>query len=458
MRFQLSSIALAACLSLFATGAKNADSQADTPAFTIDIKPIAGYVYPSFQKVTAIISVQFGGNPFAMDQSGYTLEHDLESSISKGWNCFSTKNYKVTFTEPGSKTDHQVELDHVTGPPCDKDRGIQLVQLYLADRANITSKYSYKVDVLNVTNKSDQSVTISSISASTDASAKFGPKEIPTVVSMTPQSVPNEPLSDGTYKGVEQLALSAVVPLENLRAPVEGAVWYLNSTDIISSNERDKKSAFSGGFGYEAAFGRWYAPFKLEEDIQGNQIATNLSSVTSANLSTEFKWDGTSALLQNWLFQIPLSPTLTISLPYTHRINQYVTGKAKPLPVNDFAVNPSLAMAHATLLKGVCDKYQRWANPGAKPNSAQLCLGLEADWGLWYLPLEDTSRGSQRAEGYGDVSFLIPVTDFQRPLSFVDFGKDALQSQFRIEYSDSVSAANNYARTKKWSFGVELIK
>ena len=326
------------------------------------------------------------------------------------------------------------------------------MHLYLA--GDVNSKDSYKVEVLNIVNGSGKNVSIAS-----DEKTKvyFDPKANPVTVSATPQSVQNEPISDGTYKGVEQLALNAVIPLPF--SPGEGAIFYLDSTDLISSNERDKKSAFSGGFGYEMAFLKhWYAPLKLEQAVQGNQVATNLSTVTSANVTTEFPWSGTSRTLQNPVFQIPLSPTFTIALPYTHRFDQLISGKAKPLPVDDFAINPSLALAHSTLLKGLCDKYQKWANSGAQPNSAQFCLGLEANLGLWYLPLEETVNGSQRAEGYYDFSFLIPITDFQRPLSLVSFAGQALQSQLRIEYSDSVSPANNYARTKKWSFGVELIK
>jgi hypothetical protein len=114
------------------------------------------------------------------------------------------------------------------------------------------------------------------------------------------------------------------------------------------------------------------------------------------------------------------------------------------------------------LLPGVCSWYQAYLISKGAPKPAsgsnQFCLGFEADFGLYYLPLDLTSKGNQRVEGYGDFSFLVPLTDFQWPFVPQALSKQALQTQFRIKYADAVSATNNYARTKKWSFGVELIK
>jgi len=33
-----------------------------------------------------------------------------------------------------------------------------------------------------------------------------------------------------------------------------------------------------------------------------------------------------------------------------------------------------------------------------------------------------------------------------------------LNSQIQIEYSDAVNAANNYARTRVWTFGIAIMK
>jgi hypothetical protein len=427
--------------------------QATPGPFTLNIVALSGVVYPSFRTI-AVIDVHFDSNPGQIDALGYNLQSYLKNAVAGGWNCLDVKNYQVVYVLPGNPGEHPVKLDHVTAPPCDNQHDLVLVHLYLA--GDVKTSGTYTVRVLNVKTKDGASVAIGSDGKTL---SKFDPKANPVVISATPQSVLNEPLTDGTYKGVQQLALNASIPLSGIPVPGAGALWYLASKDVFSSNEHDKKSAFAGGFGYEIALLKhWYMPFTIEQDVQGNQVATNLSTVTTANVVTEFGWNSTSRVLQNPVFQIPLSPTFALSLPYTHRINQLVSAKSKALPVDDFAVNPSLALAHATLLKGLCNRYQNWANPGAKPNSAQFCLGLEADLGMYYLPLQLTSQGNQRAEGYGDVSFLIPISDFQRPLSLVSFGSQALLSQFRIEYADSVSPANNYTRTKKWSFGVELIK
>jgi hypothetical protein len=84
--------------------------------------------------------------------------------------------------------------------------------------------------------------------------SKFDPKANPTVICATPQSILNEPLTDGTCKGVEQLALNATIPLSSVPAPGAGALWYLAGKDVFSSNERDKRSAFSGELWIRARF------------------------------------------------------------------------------------------------------------------------------------------------------------------------------------------------------------
>jgi hypothetical protein len=77
---------------------------------------------------------------------------------------------------------------------------------------------------------------------------------------------------------------------------------------------------------------------------------------------------------------------------------------------------------------------------------------------MWHLPLDKTKSGSQRAEGYGDISVLIPLSDIPiKLLNYLASGNSA-NSQLRVKYSDDVNASNNYARTKQWTYGFELIK
>jgi len=88
------------------------------------------------------------------------------------------------------------------------------------------------------------------------------------------------------------------------------------------------------------------------------------------------------------------------------------------------------------------------------------CLGLQMDLGTYYLPLDLTPSGSQRVEGYGDVSILIPVSGLTKAFQIFPYltSGDAAKSQIRIKYGDTVNPANNYARSKQWTYGIEVIK
>jgi hypothetical protein len=139
------------------------------------------------------------------------------------------------------------------------------------------------------------------------------------------------------------------------------------------------------------------------------------------------------------------------------------------LSVNDFSLNPSLSWS--TISFPFTCRLLFWEKtPQAPPASANAaaatstqsstCLGAELDLGLWFLPLDLTSTGSKRAEGYGDVSILVPLADFSvasKELTYVT-AKDPTKFQVRIKYSDAVNAANNYARSKQWTFGIEALK
>ena len=95
---------------------------------------------------------------------------------------------------------------------------------------------------------------------------------------------------------------------------------------------------------------------------------------------------------------------------------------------------------------------------GSGGTSRQFCVGIQPDLGLYYLPLDKTKARSEKVEGYGDISILIPLSN----LNFSDFqlvqADGLLNSQIHIKWSDSVNAANNYARTRQWTFGIEIMK
>jgi hypothetical protein len=417
--------------------------------YPLTATPIASTVYPSFRLIT-VIDVNFDSSP--RDSNGITLQTHIMHALAAGWDCHKVANYDVEYKVRGG-TPHKVPVLMATvNSTCKATESLPNVRLYLAETPRLDAKYTVAISADSKTARSGEvAFTAPELSS---ASVPSGPSAI----SAGFQTILNEPLTDKTYKGVSQATLAYGNP--SLKSGNWGAI-YLDSNNLFSTNERDKKSAFEAAVGYHRGLlPNWYSPFKIEPSIQGNQVATNLSMVTSVGLSTELPWHWTNAFLNNAFIRVPLSPELSLNAPYTHRINQLVSANSKLLADNDFALTPSLAFAHNSLLDGLCKKYQGWllGSGSPKPPTSKFCLGLEADLGLWYLPLDLTKSGSQRVEGYGDVSFLIPITDFQWPFTPASLSSQALQSQIRIEYADSVSAINNYARTKKWSFGVELIK
>lgn len=269
------------------------------------------------------------------------------------------------------------------------------------------------------------------------------------IVTISAQTANNETLLDKSVSknAIYQFPVAATYVLMGSR---RGGL-YANTKDLFATNERDSKSAFQGGVGYQyGLLKRWSIPLKLEEDIQGNQVASNLASQTNLQGSSFMKWTNALAMGRDgpaW----NAAPSVTIALPYTRRINQYVTPGKTALPTDDFAVNPSVALKMEQLVAVGADNN---VSPAVPPRFA---LYWEADIGMFYLPLERTNAGSQRAEGTGDVSILIPLTDFGIvPGLTLDQTTQANQMQIRIKYQDSVSATNNYVRTKGWTFGLEL--
>ena len=98
-------------------------------------------------------------------------------------------------------------------------------------------------------------------------------------------------------------------------------------------------------------------------------------------------------------------------------------------------------------------------NP-ASPSQKMLGVGVEIDLGAYYLPTDKTKKGTgtQIFDGYGDVSLLIPLPLLQHFLPGVGFltSSDPNNSRIRVKYSDSVNSAQGFARTKQWTYGIEL--
>jgi hypothetical protein len=377
------------------------------------------------------------------------VEAAMAKEVANGWNCNDPENFAITLDgKPlaGSVTAHlKIYYAQNPGPRNCRDlytsKGFPVFSIYIFENkyANLHGSM-----VLKFKNLSDPTLDIES--------APIDVNWNPSVFTLGAQTILNENLNNSTIdkSGVEQGNITGTFPI-----PQASAGWgglYLDTKDIFSTNERDKKSAFEGGAGVQIALDkRGFAPLKFEGQAQGNQVATNLSSVVLADLQLDAGFLKIAAA--NFPLRQPIAPTFELGLPYTHRYNQVVAAGAAPLPIDDFAVNPSLAFTGGEILHQWCKP----ASSGGTIPGNRVCLGWEADLGLWYLPLEKTSKGSERAEGYWDYSFLVPLTNFAN-IPFTTLDPQNLKTQLRIKYEDSVSPANNYARTKKWSFAFELIK
>jgi hypothetical protein len=317
-------------------------------------------------------------------------------------------------------------------------------------------------------------------------------------LTIAPQAAPSETLTTGAKRDTGQLAIAFSEP--EIAPSLHVAALGVSTTDLFSTDERDAKSAFAATLGLNRGLSsRFYLPGSLQLTAQGNQVATSLGLATAANVGSLVPAPWTNWALYNYfhytskackedpkctkpdktwqLLQAPSPIEWTVSTAYTHRIRQVVAKGKSPLAEDDYSLNPSLTLTPIYVLPNVCSAYQKWINGKKSPSaggggaavaggapqsgsvSKQYCLGLQTDIGLWYLPLDKTKAGSQQAEGYGDISFLIPLTDipFSGTITNLLTGSTS-STQLHIKYADDVNAANNYARTKQWTFAFELIK
>src|ERR1035438_406019 len=107
----------------------------------------------------------------------------------------------------------------------------------------------------------------------------------PQLLTLGVQTVLNENLNNSTVDktGVEQGTFSGTIFVPHATYSLGGL--YLDTKDLFSTNERDTKSAFEGGLGVQVGLSRnTYLPLKFEGQAQGNQVASNLSSVALADL------------------------------------------------------------------------------------------------------------------------------------------------------------------------------
>jgi hypothetical protein len=437
----------------------------DAPPTDLRVTATSYVQYPSLNPVSAI-SMHVG-------DFGTSIYDILQAeSANPNWSCASAAFYQVAVVDKAHKVLRQLNVSAVRpigyGPDgqrythCEKGHPA-IVDLVLASAVK-------SGDLIQVFVYEDAKHTKLLISSDGTLAATATTE---TAFTATPQAAPGEALNNGATRTVGQLNLAFADTNLIKKSPID---LYIKSTDLFSTDGKDSKSAFAATLGIQRGlFDSWYSPWHLEQAVQGNQTAKNLSAVTSLGLTTLPPWRWTRSILNNSVILAPLPPEPSLAGLYTHRINQLVTKKTPLLAVDDFSVNP--VFSWSTISFPFTCKLFFWQKPapstkGATPEAVNpdkkaaatprtpTCLGTELDLGLWYLPLNHTSTGSQRVDGYGDISILVPLSDFSvatKQLTYVTKG-DSTKFQLRIKYADSVNAANNYARTRQWTFGLEALK
>ncbi len=366
--------------------------------------------YPSLEPVNAIY-VSFASPAAVYDLINRAIGDDPDHPR---WDCTKPSSYRVAVVikKGGCFSDvRSLEIAGVVLEPHGK--GLTSCEAKLANGVNgvnliLKSKVSTN-DLLQVS-----LVGLSGgLSAQSDGTLT-STKGI-TSFSATPQAAPSEALTNGKTRDVGQLSVS--FSDSNLFAsPHAPFNTYVKSTDLFSTDEKDSKSSFTGTLGIQrGVFPRWYTPVHLEQMVQGNQIASNLSTVTTLGMTTLLPWAWSSKLLYNKVIQVPLPPDLTLDNQYTHRINQLITPKTKLLATDDYALNPfaswsSIRFPWACTVFGRMNITAKKAGDTSNKSTTNYCLGVEMDLGTYYLPLDLTAAKNQRVEGYGDVSILIPLS------------------------------------------------
>lgn len=418
-----------------------AKALSDSASVTLPVDLRSFRQYPSMLPIFAI----------RVHLAGSTDIYDLvDTAVKAGWSCSSLASYKVTIQGSGRELQiSRVQLIPSSLDCSDKPDVLLIMQRHVAASDKII------VSLQNLPG----GLKAQSNPQKFEAIPGHPDSNLPNswAFNLTPQAAPNESLTTGGKRDVGQLSVTIAAP--DIAPNVRDVAIYAKSTDLFSTDERDSQSAFSSILGVtRGIFSSWYSPIHFEEDIKGNQVATSLSAVTTMGFSTLAPWYWSRHVLNNRWLDAPNPPEFNVNSEYTRRINQNVRAVNQLLSKNDFDLNPSVTFTPIFLFPAACKWLDNKLNAAAQTSSRQYCLGLDADLGMWYLPLDKTKLGSQRAEGYGDISFLIPLSDI--PFKFVAnlVSNNSTNSQIRIKYADAVNSANNYARSKEWTLGIEVIK
>ena len=405
--------------------------------------------YPSLEPVNAI-TVTLGDIPSGI------FDAIKGASATPGWNCLSPDFYEVAVVDKSLNVKRKVQIKSVQ-PQGNDPSGKPFINCnaYLTNAAlpgSVDLLLESQVntnDLIRVFIYHDKQHT--SLVGQSDGKLSFASGRVFTL-NATPQAAPGEALTNGKKRDVGQLTVALA---DTNLVPGSPVNVYANSKDLFSTDSKDSKSSFLATVGVQRGlFPRWYAPLYFEQGIQGNQAATNLSTVTNLGIKTLLPWAWSKKAFNNSVIAAPLPPDLTVVNQYTHRINQLAAPKSPLLSVNDYSLNPAFSWQSITF-PPTC-KLFNWLNR----SKGGYCLGTEVNLGVWYLPLDLTASKSQRVEGYGDASILLPLAGFSFASKIFPYitSSDPSKVQIRIKYADSVNAANNYARSRQWTYGLEVIK
>ncbi|HVT97392.1 MAG TPA: hypothetical protein VHE33_07770, partial [Acidobacteriaceae bacterium] len=419
---------------------------ASSESLPLRVSFYSGAAYPSMKPAASIEVFLNGTTGDLATREKFVAV--IRSAEDHGWNCASPSSYAVTVS--GSTKRIPVSAVMPVGHENCNDRPTPApVLLLLREKVDTNTKY-----VVSLEGLPDAALTGLSPGANLVSAAQAFPASTSYSVSVLPQAAPGEALTNGTTRDVGQLSVSFGVPYVG-HSPV-----FINTNDLFSTDAKDTMSSFAVTAGSQwGLLSAWYTPVQVSETLQGNQTASSLSAVSNLSLSGLVPWYWTRQGLNNSWIDAPLAPEFALAAQYTHRFAQEVTAATPRLSGDDFSVNPALAIEPFYVLPGLCSRYRKWIGAKAGDStSRQFCVGSRIDLGLWYLPRDKTQAGSQRVEGYGDASIVIPLSN----LNFEKFQliqKDnLLNSELTIKYSDSVNAANNYARSRQWTFGISVIK
>ena len=260
--------------------------------------------------------------------------------------------------------------------------------------------------------------------------------------SLTPSFVQTETLNNGKKRPVGQLAVS--FDELTLTPSRTAARTYLKTNSTISTDAKDNQSNVNVAFGVQRSIARsWYIPVHAETKVLGDQVANNVSSVTSGGLTTILPWQWTRSLFSTRLFSAPVSPEFTFDGQFERRFRQ------------DRASEQQFRDKNAFRLFGDCSWKPIRLLPGDGSGDS---VTLEIQGKGWYIPRQHKATGQifNRMEGLLQVSVLVPVTKLSPNGSGFMSDTKGTKSHIRIQYSHGANEANGFKHSSTLTIGIEV--